>query len=110
MCKTSYVVNYKFDERDVRKCSGKMKMRICTCRDEPTEVFVLSEEERAFFQDNPNAFLKWVNEQMENERSISEAYQEQCTIDELIEENKKLKEELELKKWPRKKVVYPEGL
>lgn len=59
-----------------------MKIKICTCSERPETVFVMSDEEKEFFRNDINEFLNWVNNQIENERSISES------LDELNRNNK----------------------
>lgn len=71
-----------------------MKMRMCTCREEPTEAFVLTDEEREFFRDKPEDFLQWINDKFEHDRSISDAYEEKLNVDKIVEENKRLKKEI----------------
>jgi len=72
-----------------------MKMRICTCKGEPTEVFVLDQEEREFFNNNPNDFLDCINQNLKMEREQSAEYQKMLDFDEIVDENEKLKEEIE---------------
>lgn len=69
-------------------------MRICTCGKEKTEtVFFLDEEEREFFHNETRLFLKWINEQIENEKSLSETVEESYKHDELYAEIDRLKKE-----------------
>lgn len=71
-----------------------MRIKICTCSGRPETVFLLTETEKDFFCNDPERFLSFVNQQLKTEQEFSEYYMKQLSFDELMEQNERLKKEL----------------